>query len=379
MKLKKLNNKGSILILAYVFMFALVTMATGFALLNFTELNSARRYHDLTAAFWLAESGLNLFQKDTTRLDNKDSEVIHVGDRGTITLTKNDSNPLFRRVISTGSYAGSHRRLEARYTAKTSDVFDNSMSVNGDLEVIGRKTMVSINQKIRLSGQVVDKSTYSSLFIEDKKERVDQKLVTLTYPDANGNGKADEFSDFVEFNRKLITNYSPDEVVYLKGAGNYTITPQSNLKGKKIIYVEGGEGTGNVLIQFGGSVPKGQNLTVISTGNVTLNQVGFGANNSQLNVIAWSSYNESAALPGSHRGLIYTHGIANFTDIHDTSITNGIVVANGGVKFGDIWSMKSFNYTDVRTNGAVPPGFEGLISAGAPNGYSERPTLWKEI
>ena len=43
--MKKLNNKGSILILSYVFMFALVTLSTGFALLNFAELNSARRYY----------------------------------------------------------------------------------------------------------------------------------------------------------------------------------------------------------------------------------------------------------------------------------------------------------------------------------------------
>lgn len=376
--MKKLNNKGSVLILAYIFMFALVTLSTAFALLNFTELNSARRYHDLAAAFWLAESGLNLFQKNQNRLDTQGMETIYAGDKGVIYLKKDDANPLFRRVISTGTYAGSQRRLEVHYPVKTADVFDNTMSANGNLVITGKKSIVSVNQKIRLNGQVVNKSTYSNVFIEDKKEKVDNRLVSLTYPDTNHNGKEDEFSDFVEFNRKLITTYPEDEIVYLKGEGTFTITPESNLKDKKIVYVESAEGDGNVLIQFSGALPKGQNLTVISTGSVTLNQVGFASDDSQLNVIAWTAYNESAALPGSHRGMIYTHGVANFTDIHDTSITNGVVVANGGINFGDIWSMKSFNYSDIRTKGAVPPGFEGLIGGGT-KGYVEHPNLWKEI
>jgi len=377
--MRKLNNKGSVLILAYIFMFALVTLSTGFVLLNFTELNSSRRYHDLTAALWLAESGLSLFQTNQSRLDAKGQETIFSDDKGSIHLTKDDSNPLFRQIISTGSYGGSQRRLEVKYPAKTADVFDNTMSIKGNLEIAGTKTMVTVNQKVRLSGETVSKSKYSSVFIEDKKEKVDERLVSLTYPDANENGKPDEFSDFVEFNRKVIKNYSEDEIIYLKGEGTFTIAPDSKLKGKKIVYVESSrEGGGNVIIQSSGSLPKGQNLTVISTGTVTLNQVGFAANNSQLNVIAWSSYNESAALPGSHKGTIYTHGVANFTDIHDTSITNGSVVANGGIRFGDIWSMKSFNYSDTRTKGLVPPGFEGLVGGGT-SGYLERPNSWKEI
>ena len=266
-----------------------------------------------------------------------------------------------------------------RYPAKTVGVFDNTMSVKGNVEFVGRKAAVAVNQKIKLSGEVINNSTYSNIVIEDKEEHADERLVSLTYPDANENGKADEFSDFVEFNRKLISNYPKDEVVYLKGQGTFTITPESNLKGKKIIFVEGHEGDGNVLIQFSGSLPKGQNLTVISTGTVTLNQVGYADNNSQLNVIAWSEYYESAALPGSHRGIIYTHGVANFVDIHDTSVTNGSVIANGGVRFGDVWSMKSFNYSDTRVNGNVPPGFEGLVTSSTKVGYGDRPVSWKEI
>lgn len=375
--MKLSENKGSILILAYIFMFALVTLSTGFALLNFTELNSSRRYHDLTAAFWLAESGVNMFQKNPDMLDAKGTETIVMG-LGSIHLTQDDTNPLFRKVISTGTVKGSQRRIEVRYPAKTSDVFENAMSIKGNLEITGKKTMATINNKVRMSGQVINKAGHSSVFIEDKKENTDERLVSLTYPDADENGKPDEFNDFVEHNRKLLTDYPEEETVYLKGEGTFTITPDSKLKGKKIIYVEGGEGGGNVVIQSSGSLPKGENLTIIATGTVTLNQVGFSANNSQLNVIAWSDYYESAALPGSHKGMIYTHGAANFIDIHDTSITNGSVVANGGVRFGDIWSMKSFNYVDPRTKKAVPPGFEGLIGGGS-SGYAERPNAWREI
>ena len=99
---------------------------------------------------------------------------------------------------------------------------------------------------------------------------------------------------------------------------------------------------------------------------------------SQLNIIAWSGYKETAVLPSSFKGVIFTHGKAVFDEVHDTSITNGSVIANEGIEVKEVWSTKTFNYADTRENGQVPPGFEGLIGGGITK-YSIKPDLWKEI
>ena len=123
---------------------------------------------------------------------------------------------------------------------------------------------------------------------------------------------------------------------------------------------------------------KDQNLTIIATGTITHNLVGLASKDSQLNIIAWSNYFESSTLPSVHNGMIYTHGTAYFDEIHDTSTTNGSIVANDGIVVGEVWSTKTCNYADTRTKGVVPPGFEGL-AGGSVSGYSLRPNLWREI
>jgi len=148
---------------------------------------------------------------------------------------------------------------------------------------------------------------------------------------------------------------------------------------KKIIYIEGDqEGEGNAIIQFSSALGKEQNLTIIATGTVTHNQAGLAKEDSQLNIIAWSDYYESVALPSIHNGMIFTHGKAYFDETHDSSVTNGSIVANEGIIFRELWSTKTINYADMRTNGIVPPGFEGLVG-GSVSGYTSTPNSWKEI
>jgi hypothetical protein len=198
------------------------------------------------------------------------------------------------------------------------------------------------------------------------------------FPDANNNGRPDEFSDFVDFYRGLISNYSRDEVIYIKGNGSYTLTPDDSLKGKKIVFVDGNEGEGNVTIQLNGTWDKGETLTVVSTGTVTFNQGGSIPSDSQLNIVAWSGYHETAILPSEFNGIIYTHGVAEFDNIFASSVTNGCVIAQGGLAFGEVWSPKTFKYANVFRDGALPPGFQGLASDGS-NGYAATPLSWKEI
>ncbi len=375
--MKKLNNKGAVLIVAYIVLFALLTLSAGIASFNINEHNYARRHYFTTAAFWLAEAGINIFMKDPTILDQKGSYTIQ-DENGMIHVTKDDSNFKHRVVISTGTFAGVEKSIQITYPAKAPAVFRSTVSTNGDLVIESKKTMITINDKTRLHGKVIDQGEHSRVLIEDKKEGANEGLVSLTYPDANNNGVVDEFADFVQVNRDILQNYPPEEVLYIKGNGTYLLAPNNSLDGKKIIYVEGDEGEGNVVILFGEKLKKDQKMTIISTGTVVHNQTGFAAPGSQLNIVSWAGYLETASLPASHTGVVYTHGIAEFDNIYDTTVTNGSVIANGGIVIGEVWSTKTFNYADTTVDEIVPAGFEGLIGAGA-SGYAARPDAWKAI
>lgn len=375
--MKKLNNKGAVLILAYIVLFALLTLSAGIASFNINEHNYARRHYFSTAAFWLAEAGINIFMKDTRVLDQTGSYTIQDGN-GMIDITKDDSNFRRRVVTATGTFAGIKRSIQITYPAKAPEVFRNTVSTKGDLVIEGKKAMAAINDKTRLNGKIIDHGEHSRVFLEDKNEGVSAGLVSLNYPDANNNGVADEFADFVQINRGILQNYPSEEVLYITGNGTYMIAPDSSLDGKKIIYVEGDEGHGNVVILFGEGLKKNQQMTIISTGTVIHNLTGFAAPDSQLNIISWTGYWETAALPASHNGVIYTHGIAHFDNIYDTTVTNGNVIANGGIAIGEIWSTKTFNYADTTTDEIVPAGFEGLVGGGG-SGYVTKPDAWKAI
>ena len=370
-----ISNRGSALIIAYFVMFGMSMLAAGFAMSTFSELANARRYKNSVAAFWLAEAGISHAIGNPALLEEKKVTEIKYGD-GIVQLTKDDSHLASRIVTATGKVGGIERSIQIKFAALAPGVFNNALSVNGNITITGRKATVFFNDKTRLSGKVLNKASRSTIHFEDKEEKAASNLVSLRYPDFNTNGKEDEFADFVQYNRSLAAGYPPDEVIYLKGNYTYTITPNSGLQNKKIIFVEGSEKDGDVIIQYGIPLQKGQNLTIISTGSITFNLSDI--KDAQLNLIAWGDYHESAVLPGNHFGVIYTHGTAYFEDIHDNAITNGTVIANKGIVVQESWSNKTFRYRDVRNNGAVPAGFEGLIG-GKSQGYATIPYAWKEI
>ena len=376
----KLNNQGSALIFSFFVMSVLVTLSTAFAILTFGELNDARRYRDLTSAFWLAESGINLYMQNPSILNKVTLQSFHYKS-GAFTDSKDDSRPGKRVITSTGFFGGSRRSIQIEYPANAPDVFNNVVSVDGNIMISGGKSAMAFNDKTRISGRVVNSSKHSQVYFEDRQDGVAGDLVSLTYPDTNENGTEDEFDDFVQYNRKLLATYPKSEVVYIQGDDTFTFLPNKGLNGKRIVYIEGQEGKGNVTINFTGNwEDEDQNLTIISTGNVTFNQISpqMQESNSQLNIIAWSGYRETAALPGSHKGMTFTHGKAEFDEVDEASVTYGSVVANDGISIKEVWSKKSFNYADTRTKGVVPPGFEGLLGRGA-YGFSARPSAWREI
>jgi len=371
------NNKGAVLITAYMVLFVLMTVSSSIALFNFSELRDSHRHRDSTLAFWLAEAGISQYIADPAMLEDQDVKVF-TEENGTIHLSKNDSNPKYRIITSIGKVRGIKRKIQIKYPALSS-IFERTVSTRGDMTIEGRKASLTVNDKLRLGGTVVNTSVYPLIFFEDKQEGVSESLVSITYPDANHNGIADEFDDFVTFYRNLISSYPQEEVIYIKGNKTYTIMPDSSLDGKKIIYIEGDEeGKGSAVIQMSSTLGKKQKLTIIATGTITHNLAGLADKDSQLNIIAWSDYFETSILPSVHNGVIYTHGTAYFDEVHETSVTNGSLIANDGIVVREVWSTKTFNYADMRTRGAVPPGFEGL-AGGSVSGYTSRPNSWKEI
>lgn len=372
----KLNKKGSVLIVSYVVLFVLLTISVSIVLLNINEINAARRYHYGAKAFWLAEAGLNLYIKDASFMNGESQASILEGD-GRMLIVVDDSDLSKRLVTSTGIYRNVRKRLRMEFLSQLPEALKNAVSIKGNFHIKGKKSSLILNDKVRLSGEFLNKSVYGSVIVEDRIDQMDLGSVSLVYPDANHNGIKDEFNDFIEHNRNILKNYSSDEVVYIKGNDTYFIAPNAQLEGKKIIYIEGDRST-HVVIPFGSFLKEGEKLTVITTGKVTLNQGGSAAKDSQLNIIAWQGYSESAIVPGVQRGIIFTHGQAQFEDIYETSVTNGSVVALGGIKVGEVWSTKIFNYQDMRKNGFLPPGFEGLVS-GVSSEYSSKPLEWREL
>ena len=375
--MRKLNNSGSVLVISYMVLGVLVTLSAGVALLGQSEINNARRYENSAGAFWLAEAGINMFMKNTAILDEKNPLKISYGN-GTIQLSKDDTDLTKRKVTATGRVSGSQRKIEIVYPVEVPRIFRNTFSVKGDIVISGGKSSFLVQDKARLSGKVVTEAKYVNSIFEDLKDGISSEMVGLSYPDADHNGKADEFGDFIETNKGVIAQYSKKEIMHIQGDDTITLAPTKALEQAKIVFVEGKEGKGDVIIPFSALLKEKQQLTVITTGTVFNNLMGDPAPNSQLNIISWKGYSESAAFPGSFRGLVYTHGKATFSDIYDSTETRGSIVANEGLVLGDIWSVKTFKYEDPRVGGLMPPGFEGLES-GIGQKYSARPDSWREI
>jgi len=257
-------------------------------------------------------------------------------------------------------------------------VFDNTISTGGDLSLSGTFASLEVYGKTRLTGTYQESGPWVSGWFEDKQEGVDSQLTTISYPDADENGTADQFNDFVEYNRDIVASYDPSEVVYIQTDNTVNVFPNSTLIGKKILYVEGSSsGTGDVNIFFDATWQDGQDLTIISTGTVDYVQPLQVQTDARLNTISWDDYNEFAVFVNTHDGVTYTHDEAEYFDILDVSVTEGSVIANQGIDTFEVIALKRFYFSDRIENGDLPPGFEGLL--GINPTLVTNPQNWKEL
>ena len=394
------NKKGAALILSYLVLTVLFTLMAGFALSTVHELELANQYRDSTAAFWLAEAGLNRIINDQTLLsaltDNIPGAPIYFNDAGGnpdytryIILEKDDSSDTsVRKVRVSGVTNDVERELQIEFPVMPPDLFSNTMSSGGNINLFGLVAKMDVYGQTRISGAYTESGFGADGWFEDKVEGVDSGSTTLEYPDADNNGTPDEFNDFTTFYNNLKASYSEAEFVHkqLTTAENSAdalevIDPFTYPAGTKIIFIEGNApGKGDVEIWFDASWYDNENLTIVSTGCVEYFQPLNADKNSKLNIVTWEDYVEASILYSTHDGITYSHDEANFYSIFSYSETSGNLIANTAINANEALSWKKFVYADPLVDGIVPPGFEGLISTSAGGYASEpKPNSWKEL
>ena len=388
--MKRLNRRGIVLIASYIVVIVFLTLGVAFYLTSIQELNNAKRYNDSTAAFWLCEAGMNEAVYNL-RLDPSwtPSGTVNLGD-GIYTIQLSDAEA--KIITVTATVNNIQRRIQAKMPYINS-IFNNTISSGGDLFLSGAFARLEVYgqtkeeydagedtyAKTRLSGVYIKQGIgVSGVFDPPIEEGVSSELTTITYPDADENGTADQFNDFVEYNRDIVASYDPSEVVYIQTDNTVNVFPNSSLIGKKILYVEGSSpDTGDVNIFFDTTWQDGEDLTVISTGTIDYVQPLQFQQDARLSTISWDEYHEYAIFLSTHDGVNYAHDEAKYYDIFGISVTEGNIIANQGMSCTEIIALKRFYFSDRIENGDLPPGFEGLFGS-APTLITD-PQNWKEL
>lgn len=370
------NSKGVAFVTSLMVVTVLILLSAGYMISLMTEFSTAKRYQDSTKALWLSEAGLAYYIKNPTMLDS--APQTQTFSSGSVYISKDDSSGS-REVIFLGTVNGSTRSIKATFPPFPPDVFNNTMASGHNITLSGLLATMKVYGTTKISGAYSQSGFLASGWFESKTEGVASAQTTLKFPDSNGNGTPDEFNDFKAFYQNLASTYAPSEVAYIQSSGTVNIVPNSYLAGKKLIYVEGATaGSGDVNILFDASWQDNENVTVVSTGDITYLQPLQYTANSKMNMVAWEDYNEASILLSRHQGVTYAHDDANYFSVFSLSTTTGNVIANDNIAALEVLSDKRFYYNNPVSNNQVPPGFEGLISQSA-SGFQTEPSLWEEI
>ncbi|MDI6605877.1 MAG: hypothetical protein QME65_01875 [Candidatus Omnitrophota bacterium] len=370
-----MNNRGAALILSYIVLTVLTILGSAFLVRSVSEGNISRRYADSARAFWIAEAGLSQGYQDMINGNPLSGGQLDFSDgtSGTYQLSS-ISRPSGTEIVSVGNFGTAQRSVSGIvYFIPTA--FQNTLSVGGNLTLSGLRARVEVYGKTRISGSY-SKQFQATGWFEDKQEGVSQNLTTIKIPDYDNNGTSDEFSDFVIFGREVVQSYPPEQVVYIQNDGTVNIFPDQGLLGKKVIFVEGSSpGAGDVNIFFDASWQEEEDLTVISTGDITyVEPLQFQAD-ARLSAIAWEDYNEASIFRSEHESLMYAHQDGNFIDILDWGSTTGNLIANGNVSLLEVLSYEKYYFSERAMTGDLPPGFSNLGGSSGTPGFTD----WREL
>jgi len=369
------KRKAAALITACIITVLLSMIGVAFTLRSIQERNLTTRYVDSIKAFWLAEAGA---AKGYDELMNSSA---YNGEDWTSLASGN------YRVVRGVSSGGIEVRAEGESGSAVQALsftlalvpypFENTMSAGNNISLDGFIGSISIYDKTRLSGEFSKSGIITSAWFEDKVEGVDPVYTSMPIPDYDNNGTSDEFSDFVVMGQDIVADYSEEEVVYLQTSGSVNIFPNQNLVGKKVIFVEGGSpGQGDVNIFFDTTWEDQEDLTIISTGEITYVQPLQFQEDARLSTVSWNDFSEVSIFQNSHESVIYTHDDAHYVDILDWGSTTGNIIAQENISILELITNEKFYYSDRAYNGDLPPGF-GRLSATS-GIVSDQVTDWQE-
>lgn len=352
-----MNKRGIALIFSYLVIVVLSILGAAFLARSVSEDTITRRYEDSARAFWIAEAGLSqAYFNWKNNIAQPAGAVAFSG--GTYSL---DTTQL-PQVSVTGAFGSSQRTLQAFFIGIPRP-FNNMFSTGGNLR---------LNYSGFLGGAIVNvngNTVYSGTYSKDSRVTanfnpapVNSGTANTTIPiaDFDQNGTPNEFTDFLTFGQSVIADYPADEVVHIQTTGTVTVFPNQQLRGTKVIFVEGqAAGQGNVNIIFDATWHSDEDMTIISTGTINyLEPLNFP--DSRLSTISWLDYNEGSVLLSNRVGVVYAHNNANFTDRFEIGFTAGNIIANGNLTLDERWSAETFNYSSRAADGDLPPGFQWL-------------------
>jgi len=368
------KRRAAALIIAVIVTAFLSLAGVVISMRSIQERNLAIRYVDSVRAFWLAEAAVAKGYSElmsSSAYNGEDWTALASGQY---------------RVIRGASSGGVEIRAEATSGSATQALsftlalvpypFENTMSAGDDISLTGILGNISVYDKTRLSGEFSQSGIVTSAWFEDKIEGVDSSYTSMPIPDYDQNGTADEFTDFVVMSQDVVADYPAEEVVYLQTSGTVNIFPSDTLIGKKVIFVEGDSpGQGDVNIFFDTTWEDEEDLTIISTGEVTYIQPLQFQEDARLSIVSWSDFIEVSIFQNAHESVIYAHDDAYYVDILDWGSTTGNIIAQDDISIFEFITNEKFYYSDRAYNGDLPPGFGRLASTGS---ISNQIADWQE-
>lgn len=410
--MRRLNNKGVVLVASYLVIIMLLIMGAGLFTYVLGEFRSAGVARDSGEAFWKAEGAVqDTFYKlkaagiNWLTIPEPPSHLDYTanvdGNDVSVELVYNSAE--HKIEISSQCTESSGQSPDVTRTVSVDldlepDVLDpngaagNTLSIGGDPSLSDGNLLhdglgfslfgMQLLGKLRANGNTKMRGTYQEInasvggSFESKTESALEGSCKVPVPDTDGNGTAEEFRDYVQYTRETLSEMNPAEYEYIKlenDGDTAVIHPSSTHLGKKIIYVEGpsdypddpeaipNPGSGDVTIIFDATWRSGEDITVISTGDIIYAQP-INLAGSQVNTMSWGNYTEGSILLDQAQGVHFTNTDMVFLNIVALSQSTGNYISNGNMSAYTILANKTFNFNSRLMSGNFPPGFDGLFA-----------------